>query len=293
MAVGNFDGVHRGHAELVRQVRQLAETVGGPATIITFDPHPLQLLAPERFQPQLTTVDDRAMFLLNVGADAVGVLQTDAELLGLTPETFFSRILIDGFQAKGIVEGFNFRFGRNRAGSIDTLRDMCGRQKIPFRIVEPFEWNGVLVSSSRVRGALDAGEVRSAADLMNRRYSVIGLVVEGAKRGRTIGFPTANLDLVQTLLPKEGVYSVQAHTSSGSFPAAANIGPNPTFGEHARKIEVHLIGFDGDLYGSNLRVEFVERLRETRKFANVGDLVEQMKRDIEAASNQETPEFRQ
>jgi riboflavin kinase/FMN adenylyltransferase len=283
VAVGNFDGVHRGHAALVHQASDLARTVDGPVTLITFDPHPLQLLDPDRFQPLLTTVDDRASLLAALGADAVVILRTDADLLQLSADAFFDQILVNRLNAKGIVEGFNFRFGHNRRGTVDTLRQKCGRLGIPFCIVEPFRLEDMVVSSSRVRSALMEGAVKAAAELLNRPYQVHGIVVAGAKRGRTIGFPTANLDGVTTLLPKDGVFAVRASVDGRTFAGAANIGPNPTFGENARKIEVHLIGFDGDLYGKTMAVDFIERLRDTRRFKDVAELTEQMKRDVEQA----------
>jgi riboflavin kinase / FMN adenylyltransferase len=283
VAVGNFDGVHRGHAALVHVAGDLARTVDGPLTVITFDPHPLQLLDPDRFQPLLTTADHRASLLAAIGADAVVILQIDVDLLQLSADAFFDQILVNRFSAKGIVEGFNFRFGRNRLGTVDTLREKCDRLGIPFRIVEPFQLENMVVSSSRVRSALMEGAVKTAAELLNRPYQVLGNVIAGAKRGRTIGFPTANLDGVTTLLPRDGVYAVRALVDGRTFAAAANIGPNPTFGDNARKIEVHLIGFDGDLYGKTMAVDFIERLRDTQKFKDVTDLTEQMKRDVAAA----------
>ncbi len=292
VSVGNFDGVHRGHAELIRQANELAATRGEPGTsatgargvtAVTFDPHPLELLAPERFQPPLTTLEDRVDLLLANGANAVVVLRTDRDLLSLTPQAFFQRILIEQLGATGIVEGFNFRFGHDRAGSVDTLRHLCGSAGIPFRLVEPFLLNGVVVSSSRVRDALVKGDVRAAAEWLNRPYHIRGIVVEGARRGHTIGFPTANLAEVKTILPGEGVYAVRVRRDDNMWPGAANIGPNPTFGENARKIEIHLIGFDGDLYGRSLQVEFMERLRGTRKFNSVDELVTQMRMDVEQA----------
>jgi riboflavin kinase/FMN adenylyltransferase len=283
VAVGNFDGVHRGHAELLRQARLLAGEVGGPVTVVTFDPHPLQLLAPERFLPPLTTTADRARFLHEAGADAVVFLRTNADLLALTPEEFFQSVLRNGFAARGVVEGFNFRFGHDRAGSVETLRDLCAAAGVAFRVVAPFALDGVTVSSSKVRDALLAGDVTVAAKLLGRPYLLRGVVGTGAKRGRTIGFPTANLEAVETLVPATGVYAVRADAGGRRYPAAANVGPNPTFGEDARKIEAHLIGFADDLYGRPLAVEFAERLRDTRKFNSAEELVAQMRADVARA----------
>jgi riboflavin kinase/FMN adenylyltransferase len=182
-----------------------------------------------------------------------------------------------------VVEGYNFRFGRGRAGDTNTLRELCARTGVEFEEVPPLVVGGEPVSSSRVRTALVAGDVAFAAELLGRPHRIAGTVVTGAKRGRTIGFPTANLDGVPTLVPAVGVYAVRALVGGASHPAAANVGPNPTFGEDARKIEVHLIDFAGDLYGKELTVEFVARLRDTRPFAGAAELSEQLKRDVESA----------
>lgn len=282
VAVGNFDGVHRGHAALLAEARRLAGS-NSPVVPVTFDPHPLVLLDPNRYLPPLTTVAEKARVLGDVGADHVVVLRTTVELLALSPDEFFNKIIRAKLAARGVVEGFNFRFGRDRAGSNETLRQMCGDAGIDFQVVSALEDGGRPVSSSRVRDALLAGDVGAARQLLGRPYRLIGDVGEGARRGRTIGFPTANLEHVETILPATGVYAAVATTRDGVFAAAANIGPNPTFGEDARKIEVHLIDFSGDLYGQHVRVDFVARLRPTVKFESVEALVEQMRSDVAAA----------
>ena len=287
-SIGNFDGVHLGHASLLRHARQLADDVNAPVVVVTFDPHPLQLLAPDRFKPPLTTIADRADQLRKIGADHVAVLQTTNELLQLEPEVFFQRIVIERFKARGVVEGFNFHFGHDRTGSVQTLRELCRAAGVPLEIVEPFELNGVTVSSSRVRDALLAGDMMTARTLLNRPYQLRGSVGRGAQRGRTIGFPTANLENVTTLVPADGVYAVDVKIGEETFKGAANIGANPTFGENARKIEIHLIGFEGDLYGKSLVALFNKRLRETKRFASTAELVEQMKRDLDAAKRSVT-----
>ncbi len=283
VSIGNFDGVHRGHAHLVRTVVEEARRVGGPAVLVTFDPPPLALLDPPAAKPPLTTPAERTAQLLQAGADRVATLKTNAGLLALGPIAFFEDVIAGLFRAKGVVEGFNFRFGRGRAGNVEQLRALCRTGGMSFREVSPIEDAGGPISSSRVRSALGAGEVSVAEALLGRPYSIAGIVETGAKRGRTIGFPTANLGGVATLIPKNGVYAVQARLDGKSYRAAANIGPNPTFGENAQKLEVHLLDFDGDLYGRVVSVEFRKRLRETRPFANVGELIEQLKRDAAAA----------
>jgi riboflavin kinase/FMN adenylyltransferase len=280
VAVGNFDGVHRGHAALIAAARGLGR---GPVVPVTFDPHPLLLLAPDKYQPPLTTVAERARLLHAVGADHVVVLQTTPELLDLSPDAFFASVVRGALAARGLVEGFNFRFGKGRAGSNDTLRTLCAAADIEFREVPPFALAGRPVSSSRVRDALAAGDVAAATELLARPYRVCGVVATGARRGRTIGFPTANLERIETLVPAEGVYAVSVVTRGEMFPGAAHIGPNATFGEQARTVEVHLLDFAGDLYGQELVVDFVARLRGTRKFETVDALVEQMRRDVAEA----------
>lgn len=283
VTVGNFDGVHRGHQTLVATARARASGVGGPAVVVTFDTPPHQVLHPGSERLPLTTIGQRSELLHAAGADHVVVLRTGPALLALSPEAFFEDVIARQLGAKALVEGYDFRFGRGRAGTNDTLRALCSAAGLEFTEVPQFSLDGEPVSSSKVRTALVGGDVARAAELLGRNYTITGTVVTGAQRGRTIGFPTANLADVGTLLPGNGVYAVRAFVDGNSHSAAANIGPNPTFGEDARKIEVHLIGFAGDLYGRDMTVEFVSRLRETKPFGSVNELVAQLKCDIEAA----------
>lgn len=284
VTVGNFDGVHRGHQALVAAAARYARQLGGPAVVVTFDPPPFRVLFPATpSRPPLTTLPDRADLLRAAGADRVVVLQTTPELLALTPEAFFREVLVKHLGSKAVVEGYNFRFGRDRAGDTTALRAMCEAAGVRFEEVPPLVVGGEPVSSSRVRAALVTGDVTAAAELLGRPYRIVGTVVAGAKRGRTIGFPTANLGDVPTVLPGNGVYAVRAVVDGAAWPAAANVGPSPTFGEDARKVEVHLIGFSGDVYGKPMAVEFVCKLRDTRPFADAAELVGQLHQDIEAA----------
>jgi riboflavin kinase/FMN adenylyltransferase len=283
LSMGNFDGVHLGHAALLTELRQRARAGGIPAIALTFDPHPLELLRPEQFQPVLTTVADRAELLLANGADQVLVLQTTRDLLGLSASEFFHQVIEDRLAARVIVEGPNFGFGRNREGNLEMLAALCGRSGLDLIVVPPVSRAGRPVSSSRVRDTLVRGDVREAIALLSRPYRIAGTVATGQQRGRTIGFPTANLSQISTLIPGDGVYAVRAEVQGKVWPGAANIGPNPTFGEQSRKIEVHLIGFQGDLLGQSLKIDFLERLRDTGKFAGPSELVEQLRRDVEQA----------
>jgi riboflavin kinase/FMN adenylyltransferase len=284
VTIGNFDGVHRGHAALLATLRRQAQAVGGPAVVLTFDPHPLQLLRPEQFLPVLTTPPERAELLQACGADHVLILQTTRELLRLTAEEFFTQIPHKHLACRAVVEGADFRFGRDRAGNIDTLETLCRHTGLALTIVPQLTLEGVPVSSSRVRDALLTGAVPHAAALLGRAYRLRGTVGTGQRRGQTIGFPTANLERTQTVVPGDGVYAVRVHVRGQSWPGAANVGPNPTFGEQVRKVEVHLIGFKGDLYGQELAVDFLDRLRDTRPFPGVEQLVAQLRSDVEQAA---------
>jgi riboflavin kinase/FMN adenylyltransferase len=258
--------------------------VTGPAVVLTFDPHPLELLRPEQFQPLLTTSADRADLLQRAGADAVVVLHTTPQLLQLEASEFFRLILRDRLGARAVIEGADFRFGRNRTGDVELLGVQCAAAEMGMEVVPPFELDGVVVSSSKVRAALVAGDVAAAAALLGRPYRLGGVVCRGQKRGKSLGFPTANLHDICTLVPGDGVYSARAETDGRDWPAAVNIGPNPTFGEQARKVEAHLIGFDGDLYGRPLAITFLDRLRDTRRFDGIDDLTTQLRQDVARAA---------
>jgi riboflavin kinase/FMN adenylyltransferase len=283
-AIGNFDGVHRGHLALVAATIRRAKELGGPAVAVSFDPPPYQVLFPHApVRPPLTDLAERTRLLHAAGIDRVAILRTTPDLLALTPERFFADVIVRQLGAKALVEGFNFRFGVNRSGNTNTLRSLCSGAEIYFEEVPPFELDGETVSSSRVRAALMNGDVSLAERLLGRLYAIAGTVVKGAERGRTLGFPTANLSDVHVVLPGDGVYAVRAKVSGEWRPAAANIGPNPTFGDDARKIEVHVLDFAGDLYGSRLELEFTSKLRDTHPFATAAELIVQLKQDVEHA----------
>jgi riboflavin kinase/FMN adenylyltransferase len=283
VTIGNFDGVHRGHASLLAEVRAQAQRLDGPAVALAFDPHPLRVLRPGHDLPLLTTPDDRARLLHENGADQVVVLRATPDLLALTATEFFGLVVRERLAARALVEGTSFGFGHNREGTVATLARLCSPAGVGLTVLPPLRLNGVEVSSSRVRAALERGDVVEAALLLGRPYRLHGTVGTGQRRGQTLGFPTANLEQLRTLAPGDGVYAVRAHVGNNPWPAAANVGPNPTFGEGARKIEVHLIGFQGDLYGQPLAVDFLRRLRDTRPFAGVAELTEQLRRDVEQA----------
>lgn len=281
VSIGNFDGVHRGHQIMARTVALRARELGVPAVIMTFDPHPTVLLAPDRTPPQLTSIHQRAALLDECGIDCVIAYPTDRNLLQLEPDEFFQLIIRDELEARAIIEGPNFHFGHRRAGTIDTLRTLCSAHNVRLQVLDPVaDDTGWMVSSTDIRKSIANGRMQEATELLGRPYSIRGVVSSGAQRGRHLGFPTANLGNLVVMLPPDGVYAGNAVFEDGRRAAAIHIGPNLTFGEDAKKVEVHLLDFSGDLYGQELEVTLIERIRGTQKFDGVEGLLRQMEADV-------------
>lgn len=285
VAVGNFDGVHQGHAHLLARLRARADAAGIAALALTFDPPPVAILRPDAAPAPLTWLERRIELMYEAGATEVGIFRTGPWLLDLTAREFFERVIIEQLGARGMVEGPTFGFGRDRGGDSKLLGSWCAEAGIDFEVASPTEFEGKIISSTRIRRALADGQAAEAALLLGHSHQIRGIVTHGAGRGAGIGVPTANLDEIDTLIPADGVYAVLARMSgqSAPLPAACNIGPNPTFGEQVRKVEAHLIDFHNDLYGETLELQILQRLRPTRKFLNLDDLVAQIKRDIDQA----------
>jgi riboflavin kinase/FMN adenylyltransferase len=284
VSIGNFDGVHAGHAEIVRRLNARAASLGGPSLVFSFDPHPVRLLRPDSAPPPLTWADRKAELLARLGISALIAYPTDMEMLRLTPDAFFRRIVVETLDARAMVEGANFHFGKNRAGDVTTLQGLAGAARIDVEIVEPLMMDGEPVSSSRVRRLIAEGRVQEALRLLTQPYRLRGMVTHGIGRGHSLGFPTANLSAIDTLLPAEGVYACRVMIDDRAWPAAANLGSNPTFGEDAVKLEVHVIGFQGSLYGRILEVDFLERIRGVETFPNADALRARLQRDVEYAT---------
>ena len=280
-SIGNFDGVHRGHQAMLNVLTSRARSDNVPAVAVTFDPHPIALLKPDAAPPSLTTIEHRAELLGRYGVDVTLVLPTDRQLLSLTAEEFFDTIIRGRLRTRGLVEGPNFFFGRNRAGNITVLRSLCGSHGLSFDVAPPVTVDEQLVSSSVIRSLLETGDLAHAVRLLGHPYRLSGNVGHGAQRGRTLGFPTANLVAVSTLIPANGVYAGWASLEHIRHPAAIHIGPNPTFAEAARKIEVHLLDFQGDVYDRVMHVDVVDRVRDVRRFASVEELQSQLQQDIQ------------
>jgi riboflavin kinase/FMN adenylyltransferase len=276
VTIGNFDGVHQGHARLVGQLRKLADEVGGPAVVFTFDPHPAWILHPEAAPQPLVWNERKAEILAQLGADAVVVYPVDKAFLQLTARQFFEDVVRDKLGAMAMVEGANFFFGRNRSGNVDLLRQFCAEAGMKLHVAEPVEVDGQVVSSSKIRALIIAGRVGEARRMLGRPYRIRGNVIRGAGRGLKLGYPTANIANIDTLLPADGIYAGRAWAGQSSYAAAISLGSNPTFHESALKVEAHLLDFQDDLYDQLLQVDFFARLRETRGFDSVGALVNQM-----------------
>jgi riboflavin kinase/FMN adenylyltransferase len=283
VSIGNFDGVHRGHVAIIRRLLERAKEVGGPAIVFTFDPHPVRILRPDQCPPPLTWTERKAELLAAHGVDWIVAYPTDEALLQLSAAEFFERIVRSALAARALVEGPNFYFGHNREGTIDRLRDLAAAARISLDVVPPVVVEGAIVSSSRVRELIRSGHVEQAAKLLSAPYRIRGMVTHGAGRGAKIGFPTANLGAIDTLLPGQGVYAGNAWIGDASWPAAINLGPSPTFGDSSIRVEIHLIGLDEPLYGQPLEVDFLARLRDIRPFDSPQALAQQLARDIEAA----------
>lgn len=281
VTIGNFDGVHRGHAALLRRLNRLKKRLDCPAQVITFDPSPTTILRPQLVVEPLATLDDRLRLIEDFGIDAVLVLKASSALLEKSAIDFWNELLCRQLQIKGIVEGRNFCFGKDRRGTIEHLRNWTADQQIPLEVVDDVYRRGLRISSSEIRHVIKRGDMELSRRALGRFYSMVGIVIHGEHRGRTIGFPTCNLSEIKTLIPKEGVYVARALVNDVWHAAAVNIGPNPTFGVDTRKVEAHLLDFQGDLYGKPLTLEFIAKLRDTRKFAGVHELQEQLKIDVE------------
>ncbi|MGM0488498.1 MAG: bifunctional riboflavin kinase/FAD synthetase [Planctomycetota bacterium] len=283
VTIGNFDGVHRGHAVLLERLVQHAGAVGGPAVVFTFDPHPVQLLHPDSGPPPLTWVERKAELLAELGADVVVACPTDRALLSLSPQDFFQKVVNDHLQAKALIEGPNFFFGRDRSGSIEDLQRLCRLFGVILEVVQPSKLGGRYISSSWIRELILAGRIEEAEKLLTQPYRVRGRVIKGAGRGRKLGFPTANIDPVGVVLPPPGVYAGRGLVGGTSYAAATHIGPNPTFGEDRVRIEVHLIHCERELYGRLLELDFLSRLRDIQPFEDAAALQCQLAEDVEAA----------
>jgi riboflavin kinase/FMN adenylyltransferase len=285
VAIGNFDGLHLGHRAILQQAVERAAASGGTAVALTFDPHPAHLLAPERETKMLYSFQTKMRLIESTGVDATCVVDFDADFAQQSPQAFIGDFLLKRLNVAEVVVGENYRFGKNREGGIETLRAFGGHFSVTC--VEPVEVDGIVVSSSRIRAALQAGDVRLTGRMLGRPFATSGKVIKGEGRGRSLGFPTANLRLPNESVPGSGIYAARIDTLRAEavrpHDGIVYIGTASTFQKSEIRLEAHLFDFDGDLYDQRLLVHFIDRVRPDQTFSDTADLIRQMHVDVEQA----------
>lgn len=282
LTIGTFDGVHSGHAVILEKVREQARRVGGESVLITFEPHPRKLIFPDQPIPILTPLDKKLELITRAGIDHVVVVPFTKEFASMSAEEYVSDFLITLFHPAAIVIGYDHHFGHDRKGNIDLLRSV--QDKYGFEVVEiPAQLiDDAAISSTKIRTSIAAGDIRDAAEMLGRNYTLSGKVVKGAQLGRTIGYPTANIvpNHTEQIIPANGVYAVRVRHHSTEYSGMLNIGYRPTVSdEHVLHVEAHIFDFSGDIYNDQVELEFVERLRDEQKFSSLDELKAQLKID--------------
>jgi riboflavin kinase/FMN adenylyltransferase len=284
-SIGNYDGVHRGHRAILDRVVERARHEGSPSLLVTFSPHPVYVVAPDRAPKLLQTREQNLESLRDTGLTDVLILDFDEDLAALTGEDFFTRMLGDRVKLSAVLVGENFRFGRGREGDLDLLREIGSRQGFEVLGVAPVQNEGRVVSSSAIRKQIAEGDVASAHTMLGRPYEIAGEVLQGDGRGRTLGFPTANVESANEIVPAHGVYVTETLALAGRFPSVTNVGMRPTIDGVDLRVETHLLGFDEDLYGERVTVRFLAHLRDETQFNDVTELADQIARDRAAAES--------
>lgn len=279
LALGNFDGLHRGHLKIVERVKRGALEHGGCAMAMTFDPHPPRVIRPDKAPPLLMTKAQKLEALQRAGLHSVAVVRFTRELSRWEPETFVRNVLVEWLRVAEVWVGANFLFGRDRTGNFSTLRTLGQRYGFRAEKIDPVRYKEFVVSSTRARRLVGEGRMDEAGGLLGHPYYIDATVVEGRRRGREIGFPTANLRTENELVPPDGVYATTLLIDGVVRASLTNIGMRPTFAEQERTIETHVLKFDGDLYGMSVRLAFVQRLRDERRFEDVDALRAQIEAD--------------
>lgn len=292
LTVGNFDGVHLGHRELLKRTVDRANREGTVSVALTFSPHPVRVFSPGSRFYEITTGEEKAALIAAAGVDALVVESFDEGVGRMSPEEFGREILSRRLSARWVTVGYDFTFGKDRTGSPSVLRRIGQESGFEVCVVPPVLRGGLIVSSTRIRDLLLAGRVREAEELLGRPFVLSGPVVTGAGRGKKLGFPTANVRFSQELVPLPGVYVVEAEIDGVPHRSVANVGFSPTFGENSLGLEVYVIDFQRDLYGKQVAVHFRDRIRDERKFPAVSDLVRQIEADVRFARQAKYPEGR-
>ena len=286
LTIGNFDGVHKGHRSLFQMVRERATAIGGQSVVMTFEPHPIKIMRPDTAPLLITLTEQKLELIGDAGIDVILCLPFTKEFASISAHDFIRKMLIEQIGIREIVVGYDYSFGAGREGDISLLKAMGKDLGFGIHVVEPISIEGILVSSTSIRNLVREGNLEDAKRLLGRDYQICGTVVKGMDRGgRLLGFPTANLEPVDELVPKEGVYAVTVTMDGVEYDAVTNIGNNPTFGNKLSSIETHLLDFSGDMVGKKIRISFLERLRDEKAFRGIEELAEQIGRDTENARN--------
>lgn len=285
VTVGTFDGVHRGHWTVLQEIRRRAEDSGRRSVLVTFDPHPLRIVRPEHAPPLLTTPIEKKEILAESGLDYAVFLSFTEALSRYGPRRFVEEILVERLDVRELVIGHDHGFGRDREGSPEMLRKIGAELGFAVDVVHPVGVDGEPVSSSRIRRWVQERDLAAAREGLGRPYSFRGVVVRGEQRGRELGFPTANLSITggDKLIPPEGIYAVRGVLRQGSWTGALHLGPRPTFKGSPPSIELHLLDFDGDIYGEEVRVDFIDFIRPIAPFTTVQALIDQIRADVDRA----------
>ena len=280
MTIGNFDGVHVGHQHILKRLVSAAAKKNLKSVVLTFSPHPIQFLVPQIAPKLISTIEQKLELLFSFEVDCVVLQKFDATFAKISPEDFFKIHLLRNLSTRFIKVGHDFTFGEKRRGTTETLEHLAKKNQVDVSIISAQMVDNMLVSSTLVRKLIASGELSMAGKLLGRAFFIDGNVVRGQQRGGSLGIHTANLTTQNELLPADGVYATVIEVNGKKWQGATNIGFNPTFGNTARSIEAHLFDFDGDLYGQNLRVHFMQKLRDETKFASPEALVKQIVKDI-------------
>jgi len=282
LALGNFDGVHRGHRKILDRVRRVATERGSSAVVMTFDPHPPRVVRPDKAPPLLMTKTQKLEALADAGVQGAAIVRFTEELSRWDPETFVRQVLVEWLRVSEVWVGANFLFGHDRAGNFSMLRTLGARYGFKAEKIDPVRYKDFVVSSTRIRRLVSEGRVDEAGALLGHQFFVDGTVIQGDQRGRTIGFPTANLCTGNELLPQHGVYATTIRVGETVYPSVTNIGTRPTVDNSGKTtIETHLLDFNQDLYGSPVRLGFVLRIRDERTFESLDALRAQIGADTE------------
>jgi len=281
VTIGNFDGVHKGHQKLIQLACSRAKAQDLVSVVVTFDPHPLRVLRSDRTPPFITLTEQKIELISQHGPQVCLLLNFTMDMAKLAPEEFVKKYLLDGLNMKEMVIGYDYHLGKGRAGNFETLTELGVKHGFTVDRLDPVSMEDAVVSSTRIRDLVQAGKVWPVRPLLGRFYQVKGEVVHGMNRGgRLLGFPTANLKLVDELFPKTGVYAIWVEVDNEVRMGVANIGKNPTFGNDALSVEAHILDFDGDLYERDIRVHFVQRIRDEIKFNGIDELKDRIGKDI-------------